>query len=94
MCIMFAIAVDIWYRSVKTVNISIQQFLCTPLQIHWPDRYVQLFGEAMYDVNQVRSDDVPFEEQLRGMENVIKAGKVLLRAPPIADHISTLGVAA
>jgi hypothetical protein len=51
---------------------------------------VQLFGEAMYDVNQVRSDDVPFEEQLRGMENVIKAGKVLLRAPPIADHISSL----
>ena len=37
---------------------------------------MQLFGEAMYDINQVRSDDVPFEEQLRGMENVIKAGKV------------------
>lgn len=46
------------------------------LQIHWPDRYVQLFGEAMYDINQHRPNDVPFEEQLRGLENVIKAGKV------------------
>ena len=54
--------------------------LCILSQIHWPDRYVQLFGEAMYDINQVRSDDVPFEEQLRGLENVVKAGKVLLGA--------------
>lgn len=46
------------------------------LQIHWPDRYVPLFGSAPYDVNQFREDAVPFEEQLRGFDNVIRAGKV------------------
>ena len=124
-------------------------------QIHWPDRYVPLFGAASYDIHQVcsnfpwrrgatalgqpvrpcivngsvapsqrrrcggvpgagcpwqtrrservcrgvgvpallpgnrihsvrpdpqvRSDSTPFEEQLRGLENVIKAGKVRRR---------------
>lgn len=44
--------------------------------MHWPDRYVSLFGATAYDMNQERPDAVPFEEQLRGLENVIKAGKV------------------
>ena len=48
--------------------------LYTP-QVHWPDRYVSLFGSGAYDINQERPDDVPFEEQLRGLENVVKAGK-------------------
>jgi Aldo/keto reductase family len=93
-CIVFAIAVAIWYWSVQTANMRIQQFLCNPSQIHWPDRYVQLFGEAMYDINQVRSDDVPFEEQLRGLENVVKAGKVPLRAQLIIDRNRPPGPAA
>lgn len=46
------------------------------MQVHWPDRYVSLFGATAYDINLERPDDVPFEEQLRGLENVIKAGKV------------------
>eukprot|EP00197_Chlamydomonas_leiostraca_P005555 CAMPEP_0202867978 /NCGR_PEP_ID=MMETSP1391-20130828/9902_1 /ASSEMBLY_ACC=CAM_ASM_000867 /TAXON_ID=1034604 /ORGANISM="Chlamydomonas leiostraca, Strain SAG 11-49" /LENGTH=386 /DNA_ID=CAMNT_0049548071 /DNA_START=29 /DNA_END=1189 /DNA_ORIENTATION=- len=46
------------------------------LQIHWPDRYVPLFGGGAYDAAQERQGDVPFEEQLQGMEDVIKAGKV------------------
>lgn len=46
------------------------------LQIHWPDRYVPLFGAPAYDKANERPEDVPFEEQLRGMEEVIKAGKV------------------
>lgn len=29
-----------------------------------------------YDLKLERKDDVPFEEQLRGFEEVIKAGKV------------------
>lgn len=37
---------------------------------------MSLFGASAYDVNQERPDAVPFEEQLRGLENVIKAGKV------------------
>lgn len=62
------------------IGLLLGSLLCLALsQIHWPDRYVQLFGEAMYDINQHRSDDVPFEEQLRGLENVIKAGKVRCR---------------
>lgn len=52
-------------------------------QIHWPDRYVPLFGASGYDVANER-EEVPFEEQLRGMEAVIKAGKVC-RAPRWLD---------
>ncbi|KAL3137396.1 hypothetical protein ABBQ32_006919 [Trebouxia sp. C0010 RCD-2024] len=46
------------------------------LQIHWPDRYLPLFGSGVYDSKQERENDVPFEEQLKGLERVIKAGKV------------------
>eukprot|EP00200_Dunaliella_tertiolecta_P004745 CAMPEP_0202356994 /NCGR_PEP_ID=MMETSP1126-20121109/11211_1 /ASSEMBLY_ACC=CAM_ASM_000457 /TAXON_ID=3047 /ORGANISM="Dunaliella tertiolecta, Strain CCMP1320" /LENGTH=331 /DNA_ID=CAMNT_0048949811 /DNA_START=121 /DNA_END=1116 /DNA_ORIENTATION=+ len=46
------------------------------LQIHWPDRYVPLFGAPPYDIKNEREGDVPFEEQLQGIENVIKQGKV------------------
>lgn len=46
------------------------------MQIHWPDRYVPLFGAPAYDVANERPDDIPFEEQLRGLETVVKAGKV------------------
>lgn len=46
------------------------------LQIHWPDRYVPLFGMSSYDKKFERQEDVPFDEQLRGLEEVIKAGKV------------------
>ena len=41
-----------------------------------PDRYVPIFGQAVYDVKLERAGDIPFEEQLRGLEQVIKAGKV------------------
>lgn len=46
-------------------------------QVHWPDRYVPLFGAGAYDVANER-EDIPFEEQLRALDNVIKAGKVRL----------------
>ncbi|KAG1677342.1 hypothetical protein FOA52_010721 [Chlamydomonas sp. UWO 241] len=46
------------------------------LQVHWPDRYVPMFGAAPYDIKNERADDVPFEEQLLGLEKVVKAGKV------------------
>ena len=52
-------------------------FVCgTRVQIHWPDRYVPLFGAPSYDVANERKEDIPFEEQLRGLEKVVKAGKV------------------
>lgn len=46
------------------------------LQIHWPDRYVPLFGASGYEVKLERPDSVGFEEQLRGLQEVVQAGKV------------------
>jgi aryl-alcohol dehydrogenase-like predicted oxidoreductase len=46
------------------------------LQVHWPDRYVPIFGAGTYEYSQEREDDIPIEEQLRGLEEVVKAGKV------------------
>ncbi|KAG7672021.1 hypothetical protein Ndes2526B_g07022 [Nannochloris sp. 'desiccata'] len=46
------------------------------LQVHWPDRYVPLFGQATYDIDNEREGDVPFEEQLEALAKVIAAGKV------------------
>lgn len=45
------------------------------LQIHWPDRYVPLFGAGAYDVEKERTA-VPFEEQVSTMDELIKEGKI------------------
>ncbi|KAL3615403.1 hypothetical protein CASFOL_041064 [Castilleja foliolosa] len=45
------------------------------LQIHWPDRYVPLFGEYAYDPSKWRSS-VPVAEQLRAFQELIDQGKV------------------
>lgn len=45
------------------------------LQIHWPDRYVPLFGAAAYD-ESLEIDSVPFEEQLQAMDTLLKQGKI------------------
>merc|ERR1719182_1006368 len=37
------------------------------LQIHWPDRYVPMFGARAYDVGKERADAVSFAEQARAM---------------------------
>lgn len=39
-----------------------------------------LFGAPAYDVANERQGDIPFEEQLRGLEQVVKAGKVRVMA--------------
>jgi aryl-alcohol dehydrogenase-like predicted oxidoreductase len=44
-------------------------------QIHWPDRYVPMFGATGYDVAE-EHDTVPILEQLRALAEVVKAGKV------------------
>ena len=44
-------------------------------QIHWPDRYVPMFGATSYDVAQER-DSVPIAEQLQALADLVKAGKV------------------
>lgn len=35
-----------------------------------------LFGQPAYDQANEREGDIPFEEQLAGLERVVKAGKV------------------
>ena len=44
-------------------------------QIHWPDRYVPLFGQSNYNPTQER-ETRPIEEQLQGFVPLIKAGKI------------------
>ena len=44
-------------------------------QIHWPDRYVPMFGATSYDVTQER-DSVAIAEQLQVLAELVKAGKI------------------
>ena len=46
------------------------------LQLHWPDRYVPLFGAGAYDAKEHRQDTVPIEEQLEALARLRDAGKV------------------
>ena len=45
------------------------------LQIHWPDRYVPIFGAQGYN-RSLERESVPFEEQLIALNKLITAGKV------------------
>ncbi len=44
-------------------------------QIHWPDRYVPMFGATGYDASRER-DSVPIAEQLQALAEQVRAGKV------------------
>jgi aryl-alcohol dehydrogenase-like predicted oxidoreductase len=44
-------------------------------QIHWPDRYVPMFGGIAYDVNQEHPSE-PIEKQLEALAELVKSGKV------------------
>jgi len=44
-------------------------------QLHWPDRYVPMFGSTSYDVAQER-ETTPIAEQLQVLAELVKAGKV------------------
>lgn len=48
------------------------------LQIHWPERYVPLYGAAdyRYDLERPGEDVVSIQEQLEIMNDLIKAGKI------------------
>mmetsp|Transcript_16481 Transcript_16481/g.25741 ORF Transcript_16481/g.25741 Transcript_16481/m.25741 type:complete len:402 (-) Transcript_16481:239-1444(-) len=45
------------------------------LQIHWPDRYVPIFGMADFSPSLVR-EATSFEEQLSALKEVVDSGKV------------------
>ncbi|WMV34127.1 hypothetical protein MTR67_027512 [Solanum verrucosum] len=57
-------------KSLKRLNIDYIDLL----QIHWPDRYVPLFGEFFYETSKWRPS-VPFVEQLRAFQELIDEGK-------------------
>jgi aryl-alcohol dehydrogenase-like predicted oxidoreductase len=44
-------------------------------QIHWPDRYVPLFGQTIYEPDRER-ETVPIPEQLAVFAELINAGKI------------------
>jgi aryl-alcohol dehydrogenase-like predicted oxidoreductase len=44
-------------------------------QIHWPDRYVPMFGSTSYEADK-ENDAVPIAEQLQALAELVKAGKV------------------
>lgn len=44
-------------------------------QIHWPDRYVPMFGQSAYDAALERPC-TPIQEQLETMADLIRAGKI------------------
>ncbi|MBW4679129.1 MAG: NADP(H)-dependent aldo-keto reductase [Microcoleus vaginatus WJT46-NPBG5] len=44
-------------------------------QIHWPDRYVPLFGQTVYEPHLER-ETIPIAEQLTIFADLIKAGKI------------------
>ncbi|MDD4927776.1 MAG: NADP(H)-dependent aldo-keto reductase [Gallionella sp.] len=44
-------------------------------QIHWPDRYVPMFGATSYDARLER-DSVPISEQLLALDELVMEGKI------------------
>lgn len=46
------------------------------LQIHWPDRYLPVFGQLLFDHNQQRDDDVPILETAGALRDLIEEGKI------------------
>lgn len=44
-------------------------------QIHWPDRYVPMFGATRYDPGQ-EHESVPIAEQLAALAELVDAGKI------------------
>ncbi len=63
-----AAAVDASLKRLQTDYIDLYQ-------LHWPDRNANFFGRLGYQ-HQADEASTPIEETLRGLEQVIKAGKV------------------
>jgi aryl-alcohol dehydrogenase-like predicted oxidoreductase len=53
----------------------LQTYYIDLYQIHWPDRYVPMFGASGYDAAQ-EHDSTPIAEQLQALAELVQAGKV------------------
>jgi hypothetical protein len=59
-------------------------------QLHWPDRYVPMFGDVDYNPSSSYKS-VPIEEQLQVLAAAIDAGKVALLFAPYLLFCSITG---
>ncbi|CAB9498616.1 gated potassium channel subunit beta [Seminavis robusta] len=46
------------------------------LQIHWPDRYLPVFGQLQFDHDKKREGEIPIIETASAFRDLIEAGKV------------------
>ena len=45
-------------------------------QLHWPDRYVPIFGGTVYDASKERESPVPIEETAAALKELLDEGKI------------------
>ncbi|DBA92845.1 TPA: hypothetical protein ACH3X1_003024 [Trebouxia sp. C0004] len=57
-------------------------------QLHWPDRYVPMFGEVDFRPENAYSS-VPIEEQMQALSRAVTAGKAGLLASPKSPSFKT-----
>lgn len=46
------------------------------MQIHWPDRYVPVFGQTQFKHEQIRDDAVKIDETASALRDLIEDGKI------------------
>lgn len=59
------------------------------LQLHWPDRYVPLFGPRAYDICKERNDAIAIRESAMALKELLDSGKI--RAYGLSNE-TTFGV--